>query len=132
MHLIIDGYSSNQKILQDEDFLHNLLEDFPSKINMTKISPPYVLKYVGTNSAEWGISGFIFIAESHISIHTFVKEHYVNIDVFSCMDFDADRAIKDLQDKFQLVKLRTCVIDREWSTEPVPIASSPNYTYHGE
>ncbi|GAH82024.1 unnamed protein product, partial [marine sediment metagenome] len=38
MHLIIDGYSSNQKILQDEDFLHNLLEDFPSKINMTKIS----------------------------------------------------------------------------------------------
>ena len=132
MHLIIDGYSSNQKILQDEDFLRNLLEDFPSRINMTRISPPYVLRYAGTKSAEWGISGFIFIAESHISVHTFVKDNYVNIDIFSCRDFDADKAIKDLQDKFQLAKLRTCLIDREWSTEPVSTASSPNFTYHEE
>lgn len=131
MHLIIDGYSDNQKILQDEDHLRSWLESYPSRIGITRISPPYVLRYVGSKLEDWGISGFIFIAESHISIHTFVERNYVNIDVFSCKDFDTDKAIKDFQDGFQLIKSRTCLIDREWpSTEPV-MASPGSFIYHG-
>jgi S-adenosylmethionine decarboxylase len=114
MHLIIDGYSSNQKILRDEDFLRKWLETYPAKIGMTRISPPYVLKYVGPVLEDWGISGFVFIAESHIGVHTFVEQSYVNIDVFSCKDFDTEKATEDFREGFQLVKLRTCLIDREW------------------
>jgi len=132
MHLIIDGYSSNQRILQDEDFLRNLLENFPSKISMTRISPPYVLRYVGIKTEDWGISGLVFIAESHISIHTFVEKKYINIDIFSCRYFDADKAIRDLQDTLQLVKLRTCLIDRKWTAKPASGASSLDFIYHGE
>jgi len=132
MHLIIDGYSSNQKILQDEDFLHNWLENYPSTIGMTRISPPYVLRYVGPNLEDWGISGFVFIAESHISIHTFVERNYVNIDIFSCKDFDTEQAIKDFQDKFQLVKSRICLINREWSPELAAPANPVNFVYHEE
>jgi S-adenosylmethionine decarboxylase len=123
MHLIVDGYSNNQKILQDEDYLRNWLESYPAGIGMTKISPPYVLRYTGSKPEDWGISGFVFIAESHISIHTFVEKNYVNIDIFSCKDFDADKAIEDLQDKFQLTKLRTRLIDRKWSAEPAVMAN---------
>jgi S-adenosylmethionine decarboxylase len=68
---------------------------------------------------DWGISGFVFIAESHIGVHTFVERNYVNIDVFSCKDFDTEKAIEDFREGFQLVKLRTCLIDREWA-EPKP------------
>jgi S-adenosylmethionine decarboxylase len=117
MHLIIDGYSSNQKILQDEDFLRRWLENYPAKIGMTRISPPHVIKYVGPILEDWGISGFVFIAESHIAIHTFVEQNYINIDVFSCKDFDTNKAIEDFQEGFQLVKLRTRLIDREWPNE---------------
>jgi len=131
MHLIIDGYSSNQKILQDEHSLRNWLENYPSKIGMTRISPPYVLRYVGANLEDWGISGFVFIAESHISVHTFVELNYVNIDVFSCKGFDAEKAIKDCQEKFQLIKSRTCLIDREWSAEPATTGPM-NFIYYGE
>ena len=74
MHLIIDGYSSNQKILRDEDLLRKWLEDYPARIGMTRISPPYVIKYAGPVLEDWGISGFVFIAESHIGIHTFVEQ----------------------------------------------------------
>ena len=132
MHLIIDGYSNNPKILQDEDYLRNWLESYPSRIGMTRISPPHVLRYVGSNLEDWGISGFVFIAESHISVHTFVERNYINIDVFSCKDFDADKAIKHFQQGFHLIKSRTCLIDREWSlTEPA--ASGPEiFIYHGE
>jgi S-adenosylmethionine decarboxylase len=137
MHLIIDGYSNNQEILQDEDFLRNWLESYPSRIGMTRISPPYVLRYVGQDPSlrsgeDWGISGFVFIAESHISVHTFVEQNYVNIDIFSCKDFDAEKAIKDFQDGFQLIKSRTCLIDRGWPQAELTASNVVNFVYHGE
>ena len=130
MHLIIDGYSSDQKILRDEDFLRKWLENYPAEIGMTRISPPYVLRYVGPVLEDWGISGFVFIAESHIGIHTFVEQNYINIDIFSCKDFDTEKAIKDFRKGFQLIKSRTCLIDREWP-ETEPATTNPqSFIYH--
>ncbi len=116
MHLIIDGYGSNSEIMQDEDFIYQLLDSYPSRIGMAKISAPFVLRYTGSKIEEWGISGFIFIAESHISIHTFAERSYVNIDVFSCRDFDAEQATKYFKDKFQLTRLKNRLITRDWKT----------------
>jgi len=132
MHLIIDGYSNNQELLQNEALLRGWLESYPSRIGMTRISPPYVLRYVGPKLEDWGISGFVFIAESHISVHTFVEQNYVNIDVFSCKDFDIEKAIKDFQDAFQLTKSRTCLIDREWLQTELATSNIVNFVYHGE
>ena len=112
--MIIDGYGDNPKVMQDEQFLYQLLDSYPAQIGMTKISSPLVFKYIGSRPEDWGISGFVFIAESHISIHTFVERCYINIDVFSCKDFDAERAIKDLKDKFQLTRLSSRLINRDW------------------
>ncbi|OGN95498.1 MAG: hypothetical protein A2Z77_07275 [Chloroflexi bacterium RBG_13_51_36] len=130
MHLIIDGYSSNQQILRDEEFLRKWLEAYPAKIGMTRISPPYVLEYIGPVLEDWGISGFVFIAESHIGVHTFVERNYVNIDVFSCKDFDTEKAIEDFREGFHLVKLRTCLIDREWPKAESAIASQQSFIYY--
>jgi len=112
MHLIIDGYSSNSDILQSEEFIYQLLDQYPAEIGMTKIAPPYVLRYVGAKPEEWGVSGFVLIAESHISIHTFVEQRYVHIDVFSCKDFDAGQTIKDLSGRLQLTEVKTYLLDR--------------------
>ncbi len=131
MHLIIDGYSDNKEILQDEQFLTAWLESYPERIGMTPISPSYVVRYVGPNPADWGISGFIFIAESHISVHTFVDQGYVNIDLFSCKDFDAEKAAGDFQRGFHLVRSRTCLIDREWSGREEAATVASGFAYHG-
>ena len=113
MHLIIDGYSSNPDILQSEAFIYQLLDQYPAEIGMNKICPPHVVRYVGTKPADWGISGFVMIAESHISIHTFVEHRYVNMDVFSCKDFNAEQAIKGLSDRLQLTEVKTHLLDRD-------------------
>ena len=115
MHLIIDGYSSNPDILQDEVFLRQMLDSVPSMIGMTKISEPFVFKYIGDKPEQWGISGFVFIAESHISFHTFVERSYINIDTFSCRDFDIDHAIKHFQEILQLTKYKSYLVNRDWS-----------------
>ena len=130
MHLIIDGYSSDQTILRDEDFLRKWLEIYPAKIGMTRISPPYVIKYIGPVLEDWGISGFVFIAESHIDIHTFVERYYINIDIFSCKDFNTEKAIEDFREGFQLVKLRTCLIDRDWPAAEPAMANPQSFVYH--
>jgi len=115
MHLVIDGYGSDPRIMQDEEFIYQLLDSYPSQIGMTKISGPTVFRYVGSNPKDWGISGLVFIAESHISIHTFVERCYINIDVFSCKDFNAEQIIKDFIDKFQLTRFTTRLINRDWN-----------------
>ena len=121
--MIIDGYGDNTKVMQDEQFLYQLLDSYPAQIGMTKISSPLVFRYIGSRPEDWGISGFVFIAESHISIHTFVERCYINIDVFSCKDFDAEQVIKDLKDKFQLTKLSSRLINRDWKTSDLAEAT---------
>ena len=114
MHLIIDGFGKNKDILQDENFIYDLLFAYPDKIGMTKISDPIVFRYSGSKPEDWGVSGLVFIAESHISLHTFVERKFINIDVFSCKDFDAERIMEDMRDKFGLTRMRSCLVRREW------------------
>jgi S-adenosylmethionine decarboxylase len=115
MHLIIDGYSSNQQILQDEVSLRQMLDTLPPRIGMTKISEPFVFRYTGDKPEEWGISGFVFIAESHISFHTFVELSYINIDVFSCRDFDIDKTMEYFQKTLHLTKYKSYLVNRDWN-----------------
>ena len=112
MHLIIDGYNGDVQKMQDVDFIQQLLDVYPSRIGMTKISPPKVSKYIGSKPEDWGVSGFVLIAESHISIHTFPERSYINIDIFSCKEFDAEEAIRDLQQRFGLSEVRSYILNR--------------------
>jgi len=114
MHLIIDGYNDNKEILQDETFLRQMLDSIPARIGMTKITDPYIFRYVGNKPEEWGISGFVFIAESHISFHTFVERSYINIDVFSCRDFNTSNTIKHFQEILSLTKYKSYLVNRDW------------------
>jgi len=112
MHLAIDGYGRDPHVLEDEVLVRQLLDSYPAEIGMTKICEPVVLRYVGTKPEDWGVSGFVMIAESHISIHTFVERCFVNIDVFSCKEFDADRVIRDLTEKLKLTKVNSYILTR--------------------
>ena len=112
MHLIIDGFGANPRILESEEQIYQLLDQYPSQIGMTKVAPPQVFRYVGSKPEDWGISGFVIIAESHISIHTFPERHYVNIDIFSCKDFDSEQAVRELKARFELTELKTCLLSR--------------------
>lgn len=111
-HLIIDGYGANQKKLTDLDFIYNFLSKYPEEIQMTKIMPPYVFKYYAPVPEDWGISGFVIIAESHISIHTFPEKLFLSVDIFSCKPFDADKAIADITEMFEIKKSEIRFFDR--------------------
>ena len=112
MHLVIDGYTGNDALLEDQEHLRRFLDEFPDRIGMTKLITPQVLTYNGPVPEDWGISGFVIIAESHISVHTFPARHFIQIDVFSCKDFDTDLALEDVKASFDLTETNTWVLER--------------------
>lgn len=112
MHLLIDGYSNNSKRLRDEDEIRHFLESYPEQLGLIKLCAPRVLKYDSPNPLDSGISGFVIIAESHLSIHTFPERNYINIDIFSCKSFNSDRVLKDVEEFFYLHHANSWVIDR--------------------
>ena len=112
-HLMVDGYEGNYETLASVEAITDFLDMLPKEIGMTKIMPPYVFKYDGGEKPEdWGVSGFVIIAESHISIHTFPEKGYFSIDIFSCKDFDMNRALQIIKDFFGTDKLEIRTTNR--------------------
>jgi S-adenosylmethionine decarboxylase len=112
MHLAVDGYTGATEKLQDLEFIRRFLDDFPDAIGMTKIIAPAVTTYQGPVQEDWGISGFVIIAESHISVHTFPARNYIWLDIFSCKEFDADVALNQLRDIFSLTTVNSWALER--------------------
>jgi len=119
MHLIIDGYGGDTAKMWDLELVREFLTHYPATLGMTPIAGPNVLEYRGPILEDSGISGFVIIAESHISIHTFPYRQYVNIDIFSCKSFDNHRALADAKALFGLVEVKTWLLERglEWLDE---------------
>ena len=125
MHVAIDGFGGDRQKLSDENLVRALLDRYPEEIGMTKIAPPHVQRYVGKKPEDWGLSGFVLIAESHISIHTFPQHGYVWVDIFSCKGFDARRPIDDIQEQFLLTEVRTQVLSRGLEFPHAVAAAAP-------
>ncbi|MEM5766456.1 MAG: adenosylmethionine decarboxylase [Candidatus Aenigmatarchaeota archaeon] len=113
-HLTLDLYHCNKKKLSDKNFILNFLEELVDAIKMRKIAPAQAIEYEGNpNSFDaGGISAFVLIAESHISIHTFVKQAFASIDIFSCKDFDVKMAENFAAERFEPKKVEKHFIMR--------------------
>ena len=47
----------------------------------------------------WGVTGFLLLAESHISVHTWPEENLAALDIFACADIDTDSVLSWLRDQ---------------------------------
>jgi S-adenosylmethionine decarboxylase len=126
MHLVIDGFRGNNLKMWDEQLVEQFLFDCPTQLNMTRITEPKVLRYNAPKAEDAGVSGFVIIAESHISIHTFPERDYVNVDIFSCLPFDHELALERVKLLFDLQEVKTWLLDRglEWLDERQGLAEA--------
>ena len=122
MHLVIDGYGADPGYISDEGRILTFLQEYPHAISMTPISLPQVRTFRGKVSTDWGVSGFILIAESHISVHTFPDRGYVNVDIFSCKYFNPEKAKAEVVDMFALDKIVSRILERGLEYVSVPEA----------
>jgi S-adenosylmethionine decarboxylase len=111
-HLVFDGHGCPAERLSDLDGLYALLDRLPDQIGMTKIMPPYVFRHGRPGQPAAGLSGFVLIAESHISVHTFPDQGFANADVFSCEPFDAGIVLSALKKAFAPGRVEWKLFDR--------------------
>lgn len=87
VHLMIDGYGGDPARLADRAGLADLLARLPAELGMHPIAPPVVVEVGAQNRKDpGGLSGFVMIAESHLSFHTFPARRFISIDVYTCQD----------------------------------------------
>lgn len=113
-HLTIDGYKGNPEKLNDKDIVLSCLNNLPEMLGMKKLAEPQVYSAPDNDLRDpGGWSGFVIIAESHISIHTYPKRGFVSIDVYTCKnEMDKDFIFNYFIEKFDLKDIETNLIKR--------------------
>ncbi|MGN6699047.1 MAG: S-adenosylmethionine decarboxylase [Thermomicrobiales bacterium] len=111
-HLVVDAFVADGQRLGDVAAIFDLLDTLPARIGMTKIAPPYVFRYSGVKPEDWGVTGVVIIAESHISIHTFAEHKRFHLDVFSCKPFDVDMVRDRICALFGVTDMAAAVVHR--------------------
>lgn len=105
VHIMIDGYGADEALLADARYLRGLLDTLPAEMKMHAISEPQLAEVGPMNPKDpGGLSGFVMIAESHISFHTFPKRGFVTMDLYTCQcGLDREWAVSRLKSAFGLV-----------------------------
>ena len=111
-HMVIDLSDCNAEKLADKELVYNTLLELPEKIGMTRISEPDVFNYSGVVPEDCGVTGVVVLAESHCSIHTFQEKGYCFVDIFSCKQFDTEKALIELVDIFEARECEMKIIER--------------------
>ena len=110
-HLIIRAEAN--RVPTDEEQLTEWLKDFIETINMKILMGPYV-KYCEMEGNS-GITGIAVIETSHIAIHVWDEPNpaLMQIDVYSCAEFDVDEIAEKIKQDFDVVKLDYKYLNRE-------------------
>lgn len=113
-HVTIDGYGGDPELLNNKETVSFVLSDLPKQLGMKTLSEPMVVSAPDNGMKDpGGWSGFVIIAESHISIHTFPKRRFVSADVYSCKNgTDVKKVVAYFTETFRLSDVETNFIKR--------------------
>lgn len=110
-HLIAELTGCDPAILRDPVRIRALLLGSAEAAGVTTVAD-HVHRFAGG-----GVTGFVMLAESHISIHTWPEVGYAALDVYTCGDrASPDRACEYLADGLGTQDRRILVLDRGVST----------------
>ena len=91
-HMTLDCYGCNHKAVDSVEVCYNYLDKMTEVMRVHKQSPPFV---VYTDPIKYpdkaGISGWVPIVESGISIHTLTPTNFISVDIYSCKRYNIDK-----------------------------------------
>ena len=106
-HLIVDLSNCEERLLRCEKLLKEFLNDLVKSTGLTAVSRPTIIAF-----DPQGHTGFVVLAESHASFHTYPELGKIFIDVFSCRDFPHNGLVNLCSFTFLAGETRVEVIER--------------------
>ena len=113
-HITIDGYDGDPKLLNSKKLVSESLIELCELLRMHALIKPHIVFAPDNHIKDpGGWSGFLLIAESHISIHTFPKRRFISADVYTCQNgVDVDFVSAYFRKKFALKQIESHFIVR--------------------
>lgn len=113
-HLTLDGYGGEPGRLGDLEVVRAWLDELPDVLRMDKLIEPCLIEVGPRNVKDpGGITGFVLVAQSHLSVHTFPRRGFLSADVFTCHDRLDDECIRrSLITTFRLGDVESHLIPR--------------------
>jgi S-adenosylmethionine decarboxylase len=113
-HLILDCYGCDKEVLDSMASCYNYLNDMVVLLKVHKQSEPFV---VNTDAIKYpdkaGISAWVPLVESGISIHTLTPTNFVSIDVYSCKKYSIEKVKAFTQKVFKPLEIEEKFFLRE-------------------
>jgi S-adenosylmethionine decarboxylase len=115
-HMTIDLYGCKVEQLSSMEECYSLLENLVKELEMTNLIAPYLVRSNGNEDRggkdPGGVTGYVIIAESHISVHTFTRRKFASMDLYSCKPFDYDKALAYVKKHFGTEDVEVHRLDR--------------------
>jgi len=94
--LHVDLYEIDKIICEDINFCYTMLEALVDLLKMHKQAPPFIFRSPKEYKDKAGLSGWIPLIESGISIHTLTQEKFITIDIYTCGELHVEDAVNFL------------------------------------
>ena len=107
VHTMIDGRLGGPVT---EPFLSVFMVDCVASIGMTVVSGPHF-----SYPAAGSMTGFLILAESHVSVH--ICHETAMVDVYSCKRYDPDVLHQFVIDRLGLLESWMTSIERGWNID---------------
>ncbi len=104
-HYIIELLSEEAELLNDETHIYKTLV---SAANAAKVT---IISVTTHQFSPHGVTGYLLLSESHISIHTWPEHSYAAVDVFTCGG-NPKAAIEEIKKLLKAKKTREIYIPR--------------------
>jgi len=117
IHYTIDCYGCDSNLLDNEHHLVSGLKSISEKFGFN------ILSFSSAKFKPVGVTAYLVLSESHMSIHTWPELEFAAVDFFSCRSPDIDdlkQAIQNLIDAAHIKEKRV------YRGEGLPEHSHPN------
>ena len=90
-HILVDLWPVDRQMLTHVEPVQSIL------LAAIRASGARILHHRFHQFEPFGFTGFFLIAESHVSVHSWVEEGWMAVDIFSCGDMDRDIILSHLR-----------------------------------
>lgn len=105
-HITWDVYNCNAESLSFIPKVKEVLNAIVVELQLSKVNESF------KQFEPIGVTGFILLEESHVSIHSWPEHQFAAVDIFSCKPFDAEKIQKLLMSSFSSDKVVIKQIER--------------------
>ena len=105
-HITWDVYNCDAQSLSFTPKVKDVLNSIVDELRLSKVNQSF------KQFEPVGVTGFILLEESHVSIHTWPEHQFAAVDIFSCKPFDAKKIQQLLMASFSSDKVIIKQIER--------------------